>query len=1769
MEHYLSLARAAKERGVSQDYLRFLIFKKKLQGLKIGRNWVTTNAWLDTYVEHNGHAKFKSNASLPKPADPLSVIPASAGIQNNDKRKSFAKTFLQSVYDAIPRVRQATALIAVAATSLALGTFAIHASKKIDLRMLEPFASEDAWFSPSQGVAALIRVNDRLHTALGAALRETGQDIAVVPRTLASAVELFPDIHLADSLQRANVLDAIGKPFQKLIDPLGIALCQTLYHSCGAVAPLVRKLSPSPTPKDVGSLTESARGVSLSSTTPTTGGFRTPVNEHITEITRVREVVERTAVQNVIPVDLAVLKRNVLADVASINNSIRTEFENTIQGLRDRMNGTGVQFVNIGVQPSTNTIAPVVLSQKIDQLHDVVLYSPTVQSGITVASGGISVSGGIIGNLGIGTTSPSQLLSIAGHCVTGDTRLRRRRRRKNADGTDSDEYDYDEVPIKDIQPGDEIASLNEATGKIIWSKVNALMDMGVKPIYKLTTAGGKTIRTTGEHPYLVRVENQKAPRLTWDSLTRWAVDSHHTRRGEQSGFQSVTRLSGFTHQAHRTADYIMHQNENNPEIAFRTVFSSLWSVVLPIENQYIQYITRENLVKHAPVDNQNPSFSTGSKNNLATAMGSIARGNVSVKQGLWTKVHALAEGQEIAVSSADGKVAIWDRIEKIEHLPAEQVYDIEVEGTHNFIGNGIVAHNTYLTGGLGVGRATTTSNMLDVAGNGVFGGFLSASTFNATSTTATSTLSTGGLTVGTSQFVVQQTAGNVGIGTTSPAQLLSIAGHCVTGDTRLRRRRRRKGKNGEWIEEFDEVAIKDIQQGDEILTLDDASGTFVWRQVKGLMDMGVKQTYALITGTGKLIRTTASHPYFVRPIAHDGATIQKSTYAYAEQLARAHYFAKLHGRTVRVPALENSEVVFTRSGWEHFLEKKRSLNELITRFFALPRVETALAHASRGVAYQKREKPGMLVEYWTIEEIVEYVLVRVVVCAINNGPKFFLSCAWLGTKELEGIPANKKQLSLSEEKSPRRRRGMDTPQLFVPSLYSQRLDVSRGMWKKVAQLSTDYEVATVDGWEHIIAITPVAHEQVYDIEVEGTHNFIGNDIVAHNTYLTGGLGAGVVETGAGNITGTGRLSITSTTATSTFSTGGLTVGTSQFVVQQTAGNVGIGTTSPGTLVAIHGSAPILTLGDSQSSGAQYRLRNGSITAGTFDIYDNGAAASRLSINNAGNVGIGTTSPSAKFAFTGDGTGATRAFVIADSSNVERVSILNNGNVGIGTTGPLALLDVNGVSAAGLGAVGAPSFAIRTDLDTGMWSSGANTLNFSTGGSERVRFDSNGNVGIGTTSPAQLLSIAGHCVTGDTRLRRRRRKTRRRQGYGGRGKKANGEGEDEYDYDEVQIKDIKQGDEIASLDEQTGQIVWSKVKALMDMGVKPIYKLTTASGKTIRTTAEHPYLVKTSDPELPKKKPRLGVFFDNANMFYAQRDAGWRIDIIRLKRALEAQFDMAFFNHYHAVPVEGDPARQPTLDFMQSVGEEITFRTKPLKYIQTADGIKKKGDMDVEIALDVTERIGELDAVLAVSGDSDLLPLRYYAAQRGKKIAFAGFRRNMAWELTKFGKYTYLDEYRASLGRGEKINSKPELGVALVRLLYSRPPSLSSGGLWIKAAEIHEGQMVAVKGAGKTAVWDRVVSIEHTPAEQVYDIEVEGTHNFIGNDIVAHNTYLTGGLGAGVVETGAGNITGTGRLSITSTTATSTFSTGGLTVGTSQFVVQQTSGNVGIGTTSPG
>ena len=170
----------------------------------------------------------------------------------------------------------------------------------------------------------------------------------------------------------------------------------------------------------------------------------------------------------------------------------------------------------------------------------------------------------------------------------------------------------------------------------------------------------------------------------------------------------------------------------------------------------------------------------------------------------------------------------------------------------------------------------------------------------------------------------------------------------------------------------------------------------------------------------------------------------------------------------------------------------------------------------------------------------------------------------------------------------------------------------------------------------------------------------------------------------------------------------------------------------------------------------------------------------MRIEGDGNVGIGTNSPSAKLHITKDNTsgnallitnsGSSRSLEInhnADGTGVsdEVVRIMNNGtrlftiepdgNVGIGTDSPDSKLDVNGdisAFASGdnngfIGNSGGTHILSLTRSENNAKLAGYNGVVFYTdattqsGGTERMRIDSEGNVGIGTTSPAQKLTIS--------------------------------------------------------------------------------------------------------------------------------------------------------------------------------------------------------------------------------------------------------------------------------------------------------------------------------------------------------------------------------------------------------------------------------------------
>ena len=79
-------------------------------------------------------------------------------------------------------------------------------------------------------------------------------------------------------------------------------------------------------------------------------------------------------------------------------------------------------------------------------------------------------------------------------------------------------------------------------------------------------------------------------------------------------------------------------------------------------------------------------------------------------------------------------------------------------------------------------------------------------------------------------------------------------------------------------------------------------------------------------------------------------------------------------------------------------------------------------------------------------------------------------------------------------------------------------------------------------------------------------------------------------------------------------------------------------------------------------------------------------------------------------------------------------------------------------------------------------------------------------------------------------------------------------------------------------------------------------------------------------------------------------------------------------------------------------------------------IIRKGDVDVEIVLDVVRIVDDLDAIIILSGDSDFLELKNYVVHdKRKKIIFLGYEENMAWELRQCW-HIYANRIRNIVGR---------------------------------------------------------------------------------------------------------------------------------------------------------
>ena len=149
-------------------------------------------------------------------------------------------------------------------------------------------------------------------------------------------------------------------------------------------------------------------------------------------------------------------------------------------------------------------------------------------------------------------------------------------------------------------------------------------------------------------------------------------------------------------------------------------------------------------------------------------------------------------------------------------------------------------------------------------------------------------------------------------------------------------------------------------------------------------------------------------------------------------------------------------------------------------------------------------------------------------------------------------------------------------------------------------------------------------------------------------------------------------------------------------------------------------------GYSLSSNAGLRLEQLSATNENARLSLVVGTTQRLSVLSDGNVGIGTTTPGAKL----DVSGSTflQYVTLSDATSYGAISFRETGG---SSKGHIAMTG-SGSGSTYVG--GANAFQI--------WNGQNTPMVFGTNGSERVRIDASGSVGIGTTTPLTKLHVAG-------------------------------------------------------------------------------------------------------------------------------------------------------------------------------------------------------------------------------------------------------------------------------------------------------------------------------------------------------------------------------------------------------------------------------------------
>jgi predicted phage terminase large subunit-like protein len=300
------------------------------------------------------------------------------------------------------------------------------------------------------------------------------------------------------------------------------------------------------------------------------------------------------------------------------------------------------------------------------------------------------------------------------HCMTGDTGV------LMSDGT--------EKALRDVRPGDMVASYKD--GALVSKKILNWASQGLDCVYAINTTCGKTVRANERHPFLV----DRGGELTWtkvrdlrpgDSLVslRDARALRGPRQNPENAKRANPRIHGIesiqTHRAEgRTIGGSSVESSVLPKDAkLRRTLEAYASATITklcgLLGRGIVALTKiATPISNIGTASRSPNIAGCGMRRAESAPFMVVRRGLTTLlltgKGSWRSTIAttLREFEHSSATRATSSLGMGPRkisscglfstskIISIVPDGDEEVFDIQVEDTENFIANGVVSHNT-------------------------------------------------------------------------------------------------------------------------------------------------------------------------------------------------------------------------------------------------------------------------------------------------------------------------------------------------------------------------------------------------------------------------------------------------------------------------------------------------------------------------------------------------------------------------------------------------------------------------------------------------------------------------------------------------------------------------------------------------------------------------------------------------------------------------------------------------------------------------------------------------------------------------------------------------------------------------------------------------------------------------------------------------------------------------------------------------------------------